>query len=85
MTSKPDPKKRIIKSAARLIAKKGFSAVSVREITKSANVNLAMVSYYFDGKTGILKEIISQFFEAYEKAIEDSLSRRMSLEKRITC
>lgn len=85
MKSKPDPKKRIIKSAATLIAKKGFSAVSVREITKSAKVNLAMVSYYFDGKTGILKEIISQFFEAYEKAIEDSLSKRMSLEKRITC
>ena len=67
---KKDPKQRILDSAIALFAQKGYSAVGVREISTEANVNIAMISYYFDGKVGILKEIIESFHDQYLKIIE---------------
>jgi len=60
-----DPKKRILAAAISLFAQKGFAAVGVREIAGEAGVNIAMISYYFDGKVGILKEILEEFFRHY--------------------
>lgn len=69
---KKDPKQRILDSAIALFAQKGYSAVGVREISTEANVNIAMISYYFDGKVGILKEIIESFHNKYLQIIEDA-------------
>ena len=67
-----EPKDRIILAASQLFAQKGYSSVGVREITKEAGVNSAMVSYYFGGKLGLLMEIMDRFFNLYEDAIERS-------------
>ena len=66
-------KEKILEAAIDLFAQKGFATVSVREITTRACVNQAMVSYYFNGKIGILKEIITLFFDAYETVIKDAM------------
>jgi AcrR family transcriptional regulator len=60
-----DPKTRILEAAISLFAQKGFAAVGVREIAAEAGVNIAMISYYFEGKVGILKEILEEFFRRY--------------------
>jgi len=60
-----NPKKRILAAAISLFAQKGFAAVGVREIAAEAGVNIAMISYYFEGKVGILKEIMEEFFRRY--------------------
>jgi len=60
-----DPKKRILEAAISLFAQKGFAAVGVREIAAAAGVNIAMISYYFEGKVGILKEIMEEFFHRF--------------------
>lgn len=65
-----DPKRRILESAISLFAQKGFAAIGVREIAAEAGVNIAMISYYFDGKVGILKEILEEFFGRYMKVFE---------------
>lgn len=69
---KKDPKQRILDAAIALFAQKGYSAVGVREIATEANVNIAMISYYFNGKVGILKEIIENFHDKYLQIIEDA-------------
>ena len=38
----------ILNVAEELIAQNGFEDTSVREISKKANINVAMISYYFD-------------------------------------
>jgi len=53
---------KILKVAEELFAKKGYEAVSVREIAKLADVNVSMVSYYFGGKEGLYKAIIESHF-----------------------
>ncbi|MBN1755741.1 TetR/AcrR family transcriptional regulator [bacterium] len=57
------PKERILEVAVKLFAEKGYADTGVREIARKAGVNLAMISYYFGSKLGILKEIISEFSE----------------------
>jgi AcrR family transcriptional regulator len=78
---KKDPKQRILNASIALFAQKGYSAVGVREIATEANVNIAMISYYFDGKVGILKEIIEDFHDRYLKIIEDGYSKSKSPEE----
>ena len=65
-----DPKKRILEVAISLFAQKGFAAVGVREIAAEAGVNIAMISYYYDGKIGILKEILEEFFDSYMQVFD---------------
>jgi len=48
---------RIFLAAERLFALRGFSAVSVRDITADAGVNLAAVNYHFGSKDKLLFEI----------------------------
>lgn len=67
----PEPKKRILDTAISLIAKKGFSAVGIREIATAADVNISMISYYFNGKTGVLKAIFELFFETFAEVFKD--------------
>ena len=38
---------KILDVAEELIAKKGFDGTSVRDICTKANINVAMISYYF--------------------------------------
>lgn len=40
----------ILNVAEKLIAKKGFEGTSVRDISANANINVAMISYYFGSK-----------------------------------
>ncbi len=48
---------RILDVAERLFASQSFAAVSVRDITAEADVNLAAVNYYFGSKAGLLKAV----------------------------
>lgn len=62
-------KKRIFDAAVSLFARKGFSAVSVRQIAKKSKANISMLSYYYGGKVGLLKEIINEFNQKYYDAV----------------
>jgi AcrR family transcriptional regulator len=68
--SRPDPQQRILRAAVLLFAQKGYAAVGVREIANQAGVNISMISYYFDGKAGILKSIMEDFFREYLKVFD---------------
>jgi len=71
--SAAEPKQRILKAAIFLFAQKGFAAVGVREIAREANVNIAMISYYFEGKIGILKAVLEEFFERYSQMLREAV------------
>jgi len=43
-------RERLIQSAERLFAARGFDGVSVRDIANDAKVNSAMVGYYFEAR-----------------------------------
>lgn len=48
----------ILSVAEQLFAEEGFDGTSVREIAKIANINVAMISYYFGSKEKLLEAIV---------------------------
>lgn len=55
-----DTKTRILDTAERLFAQKGFDAVSLRNIIASAKVNLAAVHYHFGSKQALVHSVIAR-------------------------
>jgi len=53
-------KLKIIDTAERLFAQKGYHGISVRDITKEADVRLASVNYYFKTKERLYHEILER-------------------------
>lgn len=51
---------RLIDAARRLFAERGYDSTSVTEIAEAAGVTHAMINVYFNGKAGLLYEIISE-------------------------
>ena len=53
-----DKQIQILQVAERLFAEKGFDGTSIRNISKEAKINIAMVSYYFGSKEKLLERLI---------------------------
>jgi AcrR family transcriptional regulator len=53
-----DKQIQILQVAERLFAEKGFDGTSIRDISKEAKINIAMVSYYFGSKERMLEALI---------------------------
>lgn len=58
--SSPDTPNRILACAEALFARHGFAGVSLREITRSAGVNVASVNYHFYDKESLYRTIIKR-------------------------
>lgn len=61
MTADLASRAKIITSATELFADRGLDGVSVRDIAQHADVNLALISYYFGGKEKLYVEVIREF------------------------
>jgi AcrR family transcriptional regulator len=83
MQNKKDSRQNILDTATALIAKKGFTAVGVREIAKKSKVNISMISYYFGSKTGILKAIIESYFSHVQEILKDIIDVNLPAETEI--
>ena len=51
---------RLLDAAEQLIAQKGYANTSLREITTSAEANLAAVNYHFGSKEGLLSAMLTR-------------------------
>jgi len=74
-----------IKSAARIVFhKKGFAGTRTRDIAKEANMNLALLNYYFKSKEKLFElimfETLTMFFQTMGIVFNDETT---SLEKKI--
>ena len=78
----------ILEAAEKLIADKGFNGTSIRDIAQAAEINLAMISYYFGSKNKLLEAIFNYRGYNTKKALEllvdnESLGSREKIEKLI--
>ena len=70
MKNKIDAKDKIIKAFLDLISKKGSAKVTVREISKKANVNLASINYHFRTTQNLFNEVENYFTDKIFKINE---------------
>ncbi len=68
---KRNPKEAIVESAITLFNRKGYNGTSIRDIAGHANVNIANISYYFNGKHGLLEYCFTSYFENYMAVLEE--------------
>lgn len=73
MSAKRDTKKLILDAAEALFSERNFEAVSVREITKRADVQLALASYHFESKQALFEEVIARRAELLNQRRRDAL------------
>ncbi|MDY6970807.1 MAG: CerR family C-terminal domain-containing protein [Thermodesulfobacteriota bacterium] len=72
------PKERILSEAEALFAKKGYVAVSVREITKAAGCNLAAVNYHFGNKRNLYIEVFRSRWVPRAKRMQEHARKSLS-------
>jgi AcrR family transcriptional regulator len=54
---------RLLATASRAFAERGFEEVSVREIASKADVNVALINYYFGSKAGLYRAVALDAFQ----------------------
>lgn len=69
-------KQKVFDAAILIFNSKGYNGASVREIAEKANVNISLISYYFNGKKGLLEQLMTYFLETYITILGDSFAKR---------
>lgn len=69
-----DTRQRLIDAAAALFAERGFQNVTVREICKASNANVAAVNYHFGDKAGLYRAVVTSAIQVMQETNE--LSQR---------
>ena len=64
-----DTRKKLLRTAARLFAQKGFSGTSVRDIVAAAGINVSAVHYYFGNKRNLYRETLRQLVEDHRESV----------------
>ncbi|MCU0578542.1 MAG: TetR/AcrR family transcriptional regulator [Desulfobacterota bacterium] len=69
-------RERLLNKAARLFARKGYAATTVREIVAEAGVTKPVLYYYFRSKEGIYSELLQEALKRFEALLEEARQRR---------
>lgn len=73
-----DKKKSILDASVSLFAQKGYRSTTIRMIAGKAEVNVALISYYFGSKHNLL----SAMLERYMSEVKNLLQRIIEVESR---
>src|SRR5262245_1943802 len=65
-----ETRERLLKTAARLFAERGFKRVTVRDICRAARANVAAVNYHFGDKEGLYREVFRLAIDAIQSTTE---------------
>lgn len=65
----------ILDTAEKLFAENGFDGTSVRQISKAADINIAMISYYFGSKEKLLEALLLYRMSDFRMQLESVISK----------
>lgn len=74
---------RILNSAYRCIARKGYAKVSMRDIAEDAGVALGQLNYYYKNKEGLYMEVIRALSRSYRVEIRAILEQNGTAKERL--
>ncbi len=73
-----DKKEQIINAAIELFAEKGFEGTSIRDLASKADVNVAMINYYFGSKDKLFEALV-EMKGGYGRVILEELAKDKNL------
>jgi TetR/AcrR family transcriptional regulator len=62
-------RERILAAAEKVFAEKGYDGARIDEIAREAEVNKALIYYYFESKEDLLNELFQDFFQASSRML----------------
>ena len=74
---------KILQVTERLFSEHGFDGTSVRTIAKQAQVNIAMISYYFGSKEKLLESLLYYRSQGFKAQLKEVLAKDISHLKKI--
>ena len=72
---------RILEIAEKLFAENSFDGTSIRQISKEADINIAMISYYFGSKEKLLKALLLYRMGDFKMELEFRISKNQDFLK----
>ena len=84
-TAEPEtpPRDRLVEATANLMVERGSVEVSLADIARRADLNSALISYYFGNKAGLLKALLDRDMEGIIHAVDALLAKDMAPEVRL--
>ncbi len=76
-----NPEKRIIEAAKQIFLEKGFDGARMQEIADAANINKAMVHYYFRSKDQLFNSIFMDTLNNNIPPVDDFVDSNMNFEQ----
>jgi AcrR family transcriptional regulator len=73
----------ILEVAEKLFAENSFDGTSVRQIAKEADINVAMISYYFGSKAKMLETLLEYRMGDFKIQIETLISKDISYTEKV--
>ena len=74
---------RILEIAEKLFAENSFDGTSIRQISKEADINIAMISYYFGSKEKLLKALLLYRMGDFKMELEFRISKNQDFLKTV--
>ena len=78
-----DTRTRLVNTARRLFARKGYEGTSIRAITNAAGTNLGAVTYHFGSKEALYKEVIRAVLAPLQARLEQMAGEDGSVSERL--
>ena len=78
-----DTKTKIFNVAARLMAQKGYNAVSMREISEQSGVSKPTIYYHFNSKEGLYQELINTAIDYGDAQLDEILQRDLTVKQKL--
>lgn len=72
----------LLEAAHQLMGEKGLPRVTVREVAERAGVQPALVNYYFGGKQGLLRAVVTEVAQRMLATIREAVAVEGSVEQR---
>ena len=73
-TAFPEPARRILRAARRILRKRGFSELTLQAVAEEAGMRKPAISYYFGNKAGLVAAIVDNVnrtqLERYEREVQ---------------
>ena len=76
-------RKQILDVSLELIAKKGYDSTSLSEIADAVGVSKGVISYHFDGKSDLGKQVLRHWMRQYNRFVAERLAGHTSPRDRL--
>jgi AcrR family transcriptional regulator len=70
----PERREQLIAAAARVIARSGYDAATVRDVAREAGVSTGVIAYYFEGKDDLFAHVLRDASRAFRTRLESARS-----------